>query len=147
MQTRPLTVEQSNRLRVNSLLPVGVTLTIVVPFSLVLGAIFVTFPNIPILRMFSLVGIVLLLLVLLAVTLHIRNNLLDLKDGVCQIITEKLTQKRETGRAPKSFYGDFEQTGSLVLAANVYQQLEVGVTYQVSFSPRTRLAWDVKAPE
>lgn len=145
MQTEPLTPEQQNWLRVNAYFPVVMIFIMLVVLVGIFTCLLVGLPDSFFVRMLALTSGVIVLLVLSAAALHIYNNYMDLHDGVTQIRIGKLTVKRETGRSPKTFHAEFEHAGSVIVTGEIYEALEIGQTYNVKFSPRTRRGWEVEA--
>lgn len=145
MQTEPLTPEQQNWLRVNAYFPVVMIFIMLVVLVGIFTCLLVGLPDSFFVRMLALTSGVIVLLVLSAAALHIYNNYMDLRDGVTQIRIGKLTVKRETGRSPKTFHAEFEHAGSVIVTGEIYEALEIGQTYKVKFSPRTRRGWEVEA--
>ena len=144
MQTQPLTPGQQNWLRVNTYFPV----TLILGMLGVLGGIFLCFlvnlPDNPMVQLFIYTSGAIILLILAATGMHVYNNYMDLRDGVSQVRIETLSGKRETGRSPKTFYAEFEQAGAIIVMGDVYEKLEIGKTYKVTYSPRTRHGWEVE---
>jgi hypothetical protein len=144
MQTIPLTPEQRNWLKTNTYLPViflGVTLLIL---GSMFACLFVGFAGNPIFIGFSIVAGLIVLAVIAATGLHIYNNAMDLKDGVAQVRTAKLIRKHETSRAPRTFYVEFEDLGSVIVMYEVYEKLQDGNSYRVVYSPHTKRGWSIE---
>lgn len=144
MSTRPLTLEQQNWLRVNAYLPVMMILMLIGVLGGIFLCLFINFAESTFVRIFAGLAGLIVVLVLIATGIHSYNNFMDMRDGVTQVRVERLTGKRETGRAPKTFYAEFENAGSIIVMGDVYEKLERGQTYKVTFSPRTRRGWDVE---
>jgi hypothetical protein len=143
MQTTPLTVEQRNWLKTNTFLPViflGVTLTILAGMFACLSA---GFAGNPIFIGFTVIAGILVLAVLAATGLHIYNHAMDLKDGAAQVRTAKLIRKHETSRAPRTFYAEFEDLGTVIVMYEIYEKLQDGNTYRVVYSPHTKRGWSI----
>lgn len=141
--SRPLDQSEINALRVNVVMPTAVIAIILLVALVMFGLIVLPMWNSPFVKWF--VGAVGLLFaaMLVAVTMHVRNNLGDLRDGVAQIRTGKVAAKRQTGRAPYTFYVTIEGTGELIVWGADYEKMAQGDTYTVAFSPRTRRVWTV----
>lgn len=144
MSTRPLTLEQQNWLRVNAYLPVMMILMLIGVLGGIFLCLFINFAESTFVRIFAGLSSLIVALVLIATGIHSYNNFMDMRDGVTQVRVGRLTGKRETGRAPKTFYAEFENAGSIIVMGDVYEKLEQGQTYRVTFSPRTRRGWDVE---
>lgn len=144
MSTRPLTLEQQNWLRVNAYLPVMMILMLIGVLGGIFLCLFINFAESTFVRIFAGLSGLVVALVLIATGIHSYNNFMDMRDGVTQVRVGRLTGKRETGRAPKTFYAEFENAGSIIIMGDVYEKLEQGQTYKVTFSPRTRRGWDVE---
>lgn len=144
MSTRPLTLEQQNWLRVNAYLPVMMILMLIGVLGGIFLCLFINFAESTFVRIFAGLSGLIVALVLIATGIHSYNNFMDMRDGVTQVRVGRLTGKRETGRAPKTFYAEFENAGSIIVMGDVYEKLEQGQTYRVTFSPRTRRGWDVE---
>lgn len=144
MSTRPLTLEQQNWLRVNAYLPVMMILMLIGVLGGIFLCLFINFAESTFVRIFAGLSGLIVALVLIATGIHSYNNFMDMRDGVTQVRVGRLIGKRETGRAPKTFYAEFENAGSIIIMGDVYEKLEQGQTYKVTFSPRTRRGWDVE---
>ncbi len=144
MSTRPLTLEQQNWLRVNAYLPVMMILMLIGVLGGIFLCLFINFAESTFVRIFAGLAGLIVVLVLIATGIHSYNNFMDMRDGVAQVRVGRLTGKRETGRAPKTFYAEFENAGSIIVMGDVYEKLEQGQTYKVTFSPRTRRGWEVE---
>lgn len=144
MSTRPLTLEQQNWLRVNAYLPVMMILMLIGVLGGIFLCLFINFVESTFVRIFAGLAGLIVVLVLIATGIHSYNNFMDMRDGVTQVRVGRLTGKRETGRAPKTFYAEFENAGSIIVMGDVYEKLEQGQTYKVTFSPRTRRGWEVE---
>lgn len=144
MSTRPLTLEQQNWLRVNAYLPVMMILMLIGVLGGIFLCLFINFAESTFVRIFAGLSGLIVVLVLIATGIHSYNNFMDMRDGVTQVRVGRLIGKRETGRAPKTFYAEFENAGSIIIMGDVYEKLEQGQTYKVTFSPRTRRGWDVE---
>jgi hypothetical protein len=145
MQTIPLTPEQRNWLKTNTFLPViflAVTLAILAG---IFACLFTGFAGNPIFIGFTVIAGILVLAVLAATGLHIYNNAMDLKAGVAQVRTAKLIRKHETSRAPRTFYAEFEDVGTVIIMHEIYEKLQNGNVYRVVHSPHTKKGWSVEA--
>lgn len=144
MQTTPLTLEQRNWLKTNTFLPIiflGVTLAILAGMFACLS---VGFAGNPVFIGFTVVAGILVLAVLAATGLHIYNHAMDLKEGVAQVRTAKLIRKHETSRAPRTFYAEFEDVGTVIVMYEIYEKLQDGNMYRVVYSPHTKRGWSVE---
>lgn len=144
MQTKPLTLEQQNWLRVNAYLPSILILVLLGALGGIFLCLLINFAGSLFVQILASIAGLIALFVLIVTGIHVRNNLLDMHDGVTQVRVERLTGKRETGRAPKTYYIEFENAGSIIVTDEVYEKLEQGQTYKITFSPRTRHGWDVE---
>lgn len=145
MQTISLTPEQQNWLKTNTFLPViflAVTLAILAG---IFACLFTGFAGNPIFIGFTVIAGILVLAVLAATGLHIYNNAMDLKAGVAQVRTAKLIRKYETSRAPRTFYAEFEDVGTVIIMHEIYEKLQDGNVYRVVYSPHTKKGWSVEA--
>lgn len=144
MQPIPLTVEQQNWLKTNTYLPV---ITLAVMLGILAGifaCLMAGFAGNPVFTIFAIIAGLLVLAVLAATGIHIYNNAMDLRDGVAQVRRAKLIRKHETSRAPRTFYAEFEDTGTVIVMYDIYEKLESGNVYQVTYSPRTKKGWSVE---
>jgi Kef-type K+ transport system membrane component KefB len=141
--SRPLSLEETNALRVNTVMPVVVIL-IIMAIALVM-TMFMVLPlwDRPLVKVFASVVGLLLTATAIAVWMHVRNNLGDLRDGVAQVRSGRLLSKRQTGRAPYTFYATIEGTGEVIVWGSDYANMTEQSSYTVAFSPRTRRAWSV----
>lgn len=144
--TIPLTPEQLNWLRVNTILPILILLPILAGVVLMLFCVGGRFLNQPFVRGFALIVGLLLLGVGVAVVLHVRSHGADARAGVAQVRTAQLVRKRMTSQSPRVFYAEFEQIGSIKVMYELYQPLIEGQTYRVTYSPQTRRGWSVEPP-
>ena len=145
MQTTPLTVEQRNWLKTNTFLPVIFLVITLMVLAGIFTCLFVGFAGNPIFIGFTVIAGILVLAVLAATGLHIYNNAMDLKAGVAQVRTAKLIRKHETSRAPRTFYAEFEDIGTVIIMYEIYEKLQDGNMYRVVYSPHTRKGWSVEA--
>jgi hypothetical protein len=143
MQTQPLTSGQQNWLRVNTYFPVVLLLGMLGVLGGIFLCLLINLPDSLMVRLFVYISGAIILLILAAAGIHVYNNYMDLRDGVAQVRIEKLIGKRTTGRSPKTFYADFENTGAIIVMGEVYEKLELEKTYKVTYSPRTRHGWEV----
>lgn len=141
--SRPLSIEEINALRVNVVMPVVVIGAIMLVTIAMVLMIVVPLWEAPFVKGFVAVAALLLIAMVIAVGMHIRNHLGDLRDGVAQIRTGRLTAKRQTGRAPYTFYATIDGTGEVIVWGADYQKMTEGAAYTVAFSPRTRRTWSV----
>jgi hypothetical protein len=144
MQTIPLTPEQRNWLKTNTYLPViflGVTLLIM---GSIFACLFVEFAGNPIFIGFSILAGLIVLAVITATVLHIYNNTMDLKAGGAQVRIAKLIRKHETSRAPRTFYAEFEEIGTVIIMYEIYEKLQDGNMYRVVYSPHTKKGWSIE---
>jgi hypothetical protein len=144
MQTTPLTIEQKNWLRTNTFLPVIMLAVMLLIIIGIFACIFTGMAGNPIFIGFAVLVGILIMAVLVATGLHIYNNAMDLKDGVAQVRTAKLMRKHETSRAPRTFYAEFQDIGDVIIMYDIYEKLEIGNLYQVTYSPRTKRGWSVE---
>ena len=143
MQTKPLTPEQQNWLRLNAILP---TLFVIVILGVIGGIFLCLFTgmkgNLFFIIFVSLASF-LMFAIFMAVGMHVYNNFMDLRDGMAQVRESRLTRKHHTYRSPKTFYAEFEGIGPITIMGDVYDKLEEGKTYLVIYSPRTKRGWEV----
>lgn len=143
--SRPLSAEEANALRVNIVMPVVVTLVIMAVALVMTLLIVLPMWNSPFVTVFAGAIGLLLTAVAIAVWMHVRNNLGDLRDGVAQVRSGRLLSKRQTGRAPYTFYATIEGTGEVIVWGADYANMAEQSSYTIAFSPRTRRAWSVAA--
>lgn len=129
----------------NTILPPLFAVPIVCILGVVLALIYSRFGASMPAKIFVGIGGLLLVGMVIAVVMHVRNNSSDLRRGVADVVTARLTGKRETGRSPKTLYADFDGTGSLIAPSDVYAAMEIGRTYRIAYSPRTRRLWSADA--
>lgn len=144
MQTKPLTPEQQGWLRINSCLPVAIITVLIVMLAGIFLFLLIALPDNFFVKILSFISGLIILFVLVASGIHTYNNYMDLRDGATQVRVDRLMGKRETGRSPKTFYAEFENTGSIIVMGDVYEKLEPGKKYKVAYSPRTRRGWEVE---
>ena len=142
--TRPLDASEINALRVNVFMPVAIMVVVLFVALVLTRLIVVTMWERPFVKWFGVVVLALLAAQVVAVVMHIRNNLGDARDGVAQVRTGRVTAKRQTGRAPYTFYATIEGTGELIVWGADYERMKEGSAYTVAFSPRTRRVWTVE---
>ena len=143
-ETVPLSAEQRNRLRVNAVRPAIFALVLVVVMGGVLAWIQIRLGGHPVVHAVVWVAVILLLLVCAVVALHVRNNLLDAREGVAHVMRATLRDKRASSEAPHTFYAEFEGMRSLIVEGDAYDKLQNGRRYRVVYSPRTRRCWAVE---
>jgi hypothetical protein len=141
--SRPLSVEEVNALRVNVIMPV-VVVVVIMAIALVM-TLLIVLPmwNSPFVKAFMAAIGLLFTAMAVAVWMHVRNNLGDLRDGVAQIRSGRLLSKRQTGRAPYTFYATIEGTGEVIVWGADYAKMTEQSSYTIAFSPRTRRTWTV----
>ena len=144
MQTRSLTLEQQNWLKVNAFLPVITIVVILAILAAIFICLFTGFTGVPFLPIFIGFAGLILLGVIISTVMHVYNHFMDLNDGVAQVRTGRLLHKHATSRAPRTFYAEFEGAGTVIVMGDIYEKLEEGQTYKVIFSPRTRRGWQVE---
>jgi hypothetical protein len=141
----PLTDEQRRMLRLNRILPVMV----IAPMMLFAGTFLVLLSRSrvfghPLVKAMILLMTLMLLAVIGAVFVHVRNHARDLRRGTAESRARRLIAKKESGRSPKSFQAEFEDLGNLLVMYDTYLGIVPGGTYRVIFSPATRRAWSVE---
>ena len=93
---------------------------------------------------FASAALLLLLTTAVFVWLHVRNNAGDLRDGVAQVRTGRLTSKRRTkGDAPYTFYATIDGVGEVIVWGADWEKMTEQQSYTIAFSPRTRRVWTV----
>ncbi|MBK9780704.1 MAG: hypothetical protein IPP55_11740 [Anaerolineales bacterium] len=143
MQTQALTPEQQNWLKTNTIMPTLFVVIILGVFCGIFTCLFTGLKGTLFFTIFTAAASLLIFAVLVAVGMHVYNNLMDLHDGVAQVHTGKLNIKKQTHRSPRTFYAEFDHIGSVTIMGDVYEKLEEGKTYRVTYSPRTRRGWEV----
>ena len=81
------------------------------------------------------------------VALSFYKNIIELMGGVTQFHTDKFIRKYRSSsgkRGSRTYYAEFEQIGKLNVRFDLYQQLEEGRTYKVTFSPNTKRGWEIE---
>jgi len=139
----PLTEEQRNWLRVNTILPALFAAPIVAIVGSALVFIHRRFGAAWPVTIFVGLAALLLIAVTSAVALHVMNNLRDARRGVADVAVARLTGKRGAGWSPKTLYAEFESVGSVIVMGDVYEGLVAERWYRVTFSPYTRRCWAV----
>jgi hypothetical protein len=145
MQTIPLSLEQRNWLKTNTFLPVILLAVMLAILAGMFTCLFVGFAGNPIFIGFTAITGILVLAVIAATGLHIYNNAMDLKDGVAQVRNAKLIRKHETSRAPRTFYAEFEDVGTVIIMYDIYEKLQDGDVYRVVYSPHTKRGWNIES--
>jgi membrane protein implicated in regulation of membrane protease activity len=142
--TVPLTPEQRMWLRANSVLPV-VSLLGVAGVAAVVGSCIISrFITAPLVALFALVVGALLLVLLVVVGRYAYQHYAALRLGVVYVSSAELIQKRATTQSPRSFSAEFKDLGVLTVMHEVYQSLDVGQRYRVTYSPHIRRGWSVE---
>lgn len=145
--SRPLTIEETNALRVNVLMPTAVIGVIGLVAVIMFALIVLPMWERPLIKWFAGAVGLLMLAMVIAVWMHVRNNLGDLRDGVVQLKSGRLTSKRHTGRSPYTFYATLEGVGEVIVWGADYEKMTEQSSYRVALSPRTRRAWTVEKEE
>ena len=143
MRTQPLTPEQTNWLRVNAFLPTIILGVFLAVIGTIFACLFTGTNGHPFFIVFFGIAGILLFGILVAVGIHIYNNLMDLREGVAYLHEGVLNRKWHTHRSPKTFYAEFEGAGTVIVMGDIYEKIEEGKMYKVLFSRRTRRGWDV----
>ncbi|HEY0736116.1 MAG TPA: hypothetical protein VGD69_14470, partial [Herpetosiphonaceae bacterium] len=142
--TVPLTSEQRMWLRANSVLPVA-SLLGVIGVAVVLGSCIISrFIGAPFVALLVLVAAALFLVMLVVVGRYAYQHYADLRLGVAYVSSAELLQKRATTQSPRSFSAEFKDIGTLTIMYEVYQALDVGQQYRITYSPHTRRGWSVE---
>ncbi len=146
--TRPLTVEQANWLRVNAFLPPFVLLGILFFCVASSACLLTTFPGAPFLVGFVVAASVILLAVAALALLHAYRNYRELRDGVAQMRIARLNGKRryKPSRNAPRYYLRFEGLDELETLPETFEKLSEGNTYTVIYSARIRRCWDAETP-
>lgn len=140
-----LTVEQRNWLRANMLLPT-LFLALLLGGIMALGVCVIgSALTHPVVRIGALVAAALMMGVVGISVVHVRNHAADARLGVAQVRLARLTRKHESGQSPRTFYAELEGVGTVIVMHELYEQLEEGVRYRVTFSPHTRRGWAMEA--
>lgn len=142
--TVPLTAEQRNWLRVNTILPT----LFIIPIILVVGGalffIYRRFPESLAVTVFTGAGALLLFIVSIFVGMHVSNNLRDLRGGVSNVAVARLLKKSESARSPKSFFAMFQGVGMVTVMHDIYSTLVEDRSYRVTYTPHTKRGWRVE---
>ena len=145
--TRPLTQEEVNGLRVNMVMPTVILAVIALVVAGMTIAIVVPMWDRPFIPWFAGGAALLLVAVGAAVGLHVRNNAGDLRDGVAQVRTGRvLSKRRTTGDAPYTFYVTVDGVGEVIVWGADWDRMAEHESYTIAFSPRTRRVWSVDCP-
>ena len=113
--TAPLTIEQTNWLRVNAIMPPIFALLTIGGMIGLFSCFFGQFLDRPFAKLFAGLGGLLMLVMLVAMALHVRNNWADLRMGVAQVRVARLVSKRTSSgsRGGYTYYAEFEQVGAV----------------------------------
>lgn len=142
--TVALTSEQRMWLRANSVLPVVSLLGVIGVAVLLSSCIISRFIGAPFVALFGLIVAALFLVMLVVVARYAYQHYADLRLGVAYVSSTELIQKRATAQSPRAFSAEFKDIGVLTVMYEVYQSLDVGQQYQVTYSPHTRRGWSVE---
>ncbi|HEY0605469.1 MAG TPA: hypothetical protein VGD58_21285 [Herpetosiphonaceae bacterium] len=142
--TIPLTSEQRVWLRANSVLPVVSLLGVLGAAGLLGSCIFSRFIGAPFVALLALAVAALFLVMLVGVGRYAYQHYADLRLGVAYVRSAELLQKRATTQSPRSFSAEFKDIGVITIMYDVYQTLDVGQQYRVTYSPHTRRGWFVE---
>lgn len=145
--TRPLTAEQINWLRVNAYLPPLVLLGTLFVCIASSTCLLTTFPETPFLIGFVAAAGVLAVATAALTLLYAYRNYMDLRDGVAQVRAARLIGKRrrKTARNMPRYYLRFEGLDEMETLPETYEKLSEGNIYTVIYSPRVRRCWDAEA--
>ena len=139
--SRALTQEEANALKVNVIMPVAVMAAVMFAAMVMTAIIVLPLWDRPFVKVFAgLVGL-LLTATCVAVWMHVRNNLGDLRDGIAQIKTGRVTARRQTGRAPYTFYVTLDGIGEVIVMGADYDRMKDGTTFTIAYSPRINRVW------
>ena len=139
--SRQLTLEEINALKVNVMMPVAVIAAIAVVALFLIGVIVLPLWNRPFIKPFAMAAGLLLTAIAVAVWMHVRNNLGDLRDGVAQVRTGRVSGRRQSGRAPYTFYLTLDGIGEVIVMGADYQRMKNGEVYTIAYSPRINRVW------
>lgn len=145
--TRPLTAEQINWLRVNAYLPPLVLLGTLFVCGASSICMLTAFPETPFLIGFVAAAGVLALAITALTLLYAYRNYLDLRDGVAQVRAARLIgkQRRKSARNMPRYYLRFEGLDELETLPETFDRLSEGDACTVIYSPRVRRCWDAEA--
>ncbi|MBC8164202.1 MAG: hypothetical protein H7Z42_23580 [Roseiflexaceae bacterium] len=87
-----------------------------------------------------------LLAIFVMLGIHIAGHRADIRAGVVQVRQERLTHARrvQSRQGSPSYYADFAELGTVITQREQYEALEVGRTYHVEYSQRTRRCWKLE---
>lgn len=147
--TVPLTAAQQQSLRVMQWMPTVIAAVVGAGFCLIGSCVTLTWRGNAVVPWVA--GSVILLVVLgmlAAMSLHIRNVRADLASGVAQVRVDRLVRtrrKRSGGETVSySYYAEFERDGSVIIDRAQYEQLQPGLRYRAVVSPRVNRAWTIE---
>ena len=144
-RTAPLTLEQTNWLRVNVFMAPLIALLAFGGVTALFSCFFGQFLDQPFVKLFAVAGGLLLLATSVALVLHVRNHWADLRMGVAQVRVGRLVKKWATSQsANATFYAEFEGFGRIILMHALYEPLVIGQVYEVTYSPHTRRGWSIE---
>jgi hypothetical protein len=143
MHEIPLTNDQRMWLRLNVILPTSLMAIVLMLFTGLFLVFFRSLPSHPMIRGLSWAAAALLVLVLLGVAYHVRNNRLDLARGTASVAIVRLLRKTTGNGSRHTFHAHFDSIGRVVVGMDQYERLTENETYRVTFSPRTRKGWEV----
>lgn len=139
----PLTAEQLMWLRLNAYLPVLFALVTVCFLSVGLSLIYWRLGAAWPVKIFVGVGGLLLIGVVVAVSLHVRNNWRDAALGHAYIRRALLRRKHHTTQRTRVHYLEFADMRPLIVTKEVYDSVTEQQNYRVTYSPHTRRGWSV----
>lgn len=143
----PLTPEQRVKLKANIALPLTVVAISVVPIIAASLCMAFGFVQATLFKIFLVIVAALIVAVIGALSKHIYNNVMDLRDGLAEIGKARLTSKKRvssTRSAAPTYYADFDGLGVFTISKEIYEALEEGQFCRVVYAPRARVVFEAR---
>ena len=129
-------------------MPVVMLVVVLAMMTFIAGIVIVTAWNrIPGMRWLAVLMVVVEAGAVVAATRHVRASREDIIEGVAQIRTGRVTNKRTGGRGSTWHYTTLDGIGEVEVSRDQYQAMAMGSVYTVSFSPRIKRAWTVESAD
>lgn len=144
MQHIPLTIEQQNALKAIVWLTAGVVAAVTIGLGAILTCMFVVAGEVLFIRILIGLFLILALTAFGLAAWRTYNIALDLRDGVALVHPARLTRKYSSARSPKHFYVVFDTPITIQTPHTVWEPLEPGRSYLITYSPRSRFGWQVE---
>ncbi len=144
MQQVPLTIEQQNALKGIAWVTAAVSGAVSIGLGTILACIAIAGGTLLVVRIFVIICLLIMLPSLGLIAWRVYTVALDVRKGMACVHEAHLSRKFTSRRSTHQYYAVFDTPGTLLLAHDVWEPLEPGRRYLVTYSPRSRIGWLVE---